>query len=607
MTQNEWLQMDRCSVDILIGSQEMPNSNYLFYGDNLGVMRKRVRDETIDLCYIDPPFNSKRNYNQIYNNIGTEDFAQAQAFIDTWLWDERAISGYQEIITNPDARFSSRTVALISGLHEVLGEGSLLAYLVSITLRVVEIQRVLKRTGNFFLHCDPTASHYLKLVCDSIFIPHGGDFKNEIIWRRTGSHNARRSFGPIHDVLFFYAKSNKHYFKIVNRPYMRGHVESRYTKDETGQFKFTSGGNVLTGAGKTGGDSGKKWKEFNPSAKDRHWAIPGFLAEQMPDGFEDLTVIEKLDALYDAGLIDITEGNAWPTPVRYLTNKCGSPVQDIWAFQPYTENTVYGTTDGIDADVQWLGPTSPERLGYPTQKPRGLLERILSACCPSDGVVLDAYCGCGTTIDAAQKSQRPWIGIDITYQSIAVVLKRLEDVYGKEAVRNVIPDGIPEDMQAAKALANKKDDRLRKEFEKWAVLTYTSNRALINQKKGADAGIDGIAFFAVGKRSNAKIILQVKSGHVSRKDIAALRGDMDKSNAALAILITLEEPTQPMINDAKSAGHFQHPEMGRNYDRISIVTIKEMLEDRKRLEIPMNLEVLKSAQKAIDQEQMPLL
>lgn len=410
-------------------------------------------------------------------------------------------------------------------------------------------------------------------------------------------------------MIFFYTKATSgFYFKNLKRLYMKGHVERRYTKDETGEYKFTSGGNVLTGAGKRGGESGFVWKGFDPTAKGRHWAIPGTLAEQMDDGYEKLGVIAKLDALYDAGLIDIEDGNAWPTPVRYLTSKSGSPIQDIWAFQPYTEGTVYGSTLGIDADVEWLGPTSPERLGYPTQKPIGLLERIIKSSCPEDGVVLDAYCGCETTIDAAQKLKLNWIGIDITYQSIAVVLKRLEDTYGKSILEGISLNGIPKDMKSAHALANKKDDRLRKEFEKWAVLTHTNNRAVINQKKGADGGIDGIAYFKVGKKDNAKIIFQVKSGGVKRSDVATLRGDMEKNEAAMAVLITLEEPSKPMTADAKAAGPYKHVEMGKNYERISIVTIREIIEDGKRLEIPMSMDVLKAAQKAIEGgEQMTLL
>ena len=581
----------------------------LFYGDNLDILRKKIQSNSIDLCYIDPPFNSKRNYNQIYNNVGGEDRAQAQAFTDTWTWDDLARTGFDEILANPEGRFRPQTVELIKGLCNVLQPGSLMAYLVSLTLRVVEIQRVLKPSGSFFLHCDPTASHYLKLVMDGIFCSDGqGDFKNEIIWRRTGSHNARRSFGPIHDVIFFYTKSPKYFFKIQRRPYMRGHVETRYTFDpETGHYKFTSGGNVFTGAGKTNGPSGKEWKGFDPSKKNRHWAIPGFLSEQMDEDFQSLSVIEKLDALFDAGLIDIEEGNAWPTPVRYLKKDSGSPIQDIWAFQPYTENTVYGTDQGIDADVEWLGPTSPERLGYPTQKPRGLLDRIIQSACPPGGTILDAYCGCGTTIDVAEGLANPWIGIDITYQSISLVMRRLEKRYGAAVLDKVEYDGIPRDMDSAVALAHKKDDRLRKEFEKWAVLTYTNNRAIINEKKGADAGIDAIAYFKTGKRDNAKIIFQVKSGNVKRGDIATLRGDMERERAALAILITMTPATKPMIAEAKAAGQYSHEDMGRTYDRISIVSIQEIVEDQKRLEIPMSLEVLSAAKSEVREKQLPLL
>jgi hypothetical protein len=288
--------------------------------------------------------------------------------------------------------------------------------------------------------------------------------------------------------------------------------------------------------------------------KIRHWAIPGFLAEQMDEGFHDLGVLAKLDALHEAGLIDIVQGNAWPTPVRYLRPTSGASVQDIWTFQPYTEGSVHDSDQGIDADVEWLGPTSPERLGYQTQKPMGLLERIIRAACPPGGVVLDAYCGCGTTIDVAQKCGHPWIGIDITYQSISLVLRRLEKCYDTSALEHIVQDGIPRDMRSAYALAHKQDDRLRKEFEKWAVLTYTTNRAVINERKGADAGIDARAYFRTGKYENAKIIFQVKSGAVQRNDIATLRGDMEEDRAALAVLITFEDPSRVMIRTAKAAG-----------------------------------------------------
>jgi len=254
-----------------------------------------------------------------------------------------------------------------------------------------------------------------------------------------------------------------------------------------------------------------------------------------------------------------------------------------------------------------LSTTHSERLGYPTQKPEALLERIIKASSNENDVVLDAYCGCGTTIVVAEQFKRKWIGMDITYQSISLVLRRLEHKFGKQILNSISLNGIPRDMKSAVALAHKKDDRLRKEFEKWAVLTYTNNRAIINEKMGADAGIDGRAFFMTGKDDNAKIIFQVKSGGVKRGDIATLRGDMQSDGAMLAVLITLEEPTKPMIEDAKKAGVYKHETMGHTYDKISIVTVKEIVEGGKRLEIPMSLEVVAAAKRQAEGGQIELL
>ena len=567
-------------------------SDVLYYGDNLEILRdnRKISDSSIDLCYIDPPFNSQRSYNQIYNNIGSEDRAQAQAFADTWIWDDRAIAGLEEILANERGRFSGPLTELIKGLHAVLGEGGLLAYLVSMSLRVSEIRRVLKPSGSFYLHCDPTTSHYLKLILDAIFCAAGGNFQNEIIWRRTGSHNAKRSFGPIHDVLLFYTKStNAYVFNTVRRPYMKGHVETRYTRQSDGRIKFTSGGNVLTGVERRDGNSGKAWRGFDPTSKGRHWAIPQFYEAQMPPDYLKLSPLKKLDALYKEGLIEIDGASEWPIMVRYLSERDGVPLQDIWAYQPYTDGTVFGSSDGIDIDVAWYGPTDPARLGYPTQKPEGLLERIIKASSNEGDLVLDAYCGCGTTLAVAQKLNRRWIGMDIAYQSIALVLRRFEYQFGKKVLENIVTDGIPRDMKSAEALAHKRDGRLRKEFEKWAVLTYTNNRAVINEKKGIGAGMDTIAFYMTGKNDNAKIIFQVKSGSVKRSDIATLRGDMTREKAVLAVLITLEEPSKPIISEAKSAGQFRHETVGRTYDRIRIVTVKEIVESGARLEIPMSM------------------
>lgn len=535
--------------------------NTLFYGDNLDVLRNRIESESVALCYIDPPFNSKRNYNQIYNNIGAEDRAQALAFIDTWLWDAHAAEGYDQIIGNHLNRFTYQTIELIKGLRKVLGEGSLLAYLVSMTLRIAEICRVLKPTGSFYLHCDPTASHYLKLVIDSVFVPRGGDFKNEIIWKRTTAHNDARQgnvvhMGRIHDVILFYTRSDRTTRRELYVPHRAEYADKFYRFQDDDGRRYTL--DNITGPG--GAAKGNPQYEF--LGITRYWRYSR----------------ERMQQLYDEGRIVQSRPGTVPRFKRYLDEMKGISLQDLWD------------------DIPPLAAHAAERLGYPTQKPEALLERIIDASSQPGDTVLDAYCGCGTTVAVAERLGRKWIGIDITYQSIALVLNRLEGQFGKDALKRISIDGIPKDMAAARALANKQDDRLRKEFEKWAILTYTENRAIVNDKKGADGGIDGRAYFQSTHSDTANMIFQVKSGGVTRSDIATLRGDMEKFAAAAATLITLQEPTPTMKQEAYSAGLYYHPLMDRNYNRIQIVTVQEIVEQNKRLELPMSHAAIKAAQ-----------
>ncbi|MFM6367890.1 MAG: DNA-methyltransferase, partial [Dolichospermum sp.] len=328
-------------------------ANQLYYGDNLENLRKYIKDESVDLCYIDPPFNSKRNYNQIYNNIGQEDKAQAQAFIDTWSWDNHANHGLDEILSNYHGRFTRQCISLINGLTDVLGKGSLLAYLISMTLRITEIHRVLKPTGSFYLHCDPTASHYLKLVLDAIFCSLGGEFINEIIWCYATPSGAVKKFSRKHDIIFLYSKSNNYTFNIQRIPHKSGLH-----------------------------NTGQSW--------------------QKKDGD--------------------------PNYVKSLEEQ-GKKLEDWWI------------------DLYPVDRVRKERLGYPTQKPEALLERIIKASSNENDIILDAYCGCGTTVAVAQKLNRQWIGIDITYQSISLILKRLEDSFGKEVLTNITLHGIPKDLE----------------------------------------------------------------------------------------------------------------------------------------------------------------
>lgn len=548
--------------------------NLLYYGDNLDILRNRVDTGTVDLCYVDPPFNSKRNYNQIYNRIGAEDHAQAQAFTDTWTWDCWADTGFDEILANEKGRYAPQAVDLITGLCKVLGKESLLAYVVHMTQRIAEVQRVLKPTGSFYLHCDPTASHYLKLVLDAVFCARGGDFQTEIVWKRSSAHSdtkqGRKQYGHVHDVLFFYTKGRDWTWNPQYTPYDDEYVANfyRYVEEGTGR-RYRLGD--LTAA-KPGGDVSYEFHGTRPY-KGRYWAYSR----------------ENMEAYFNAGRLLFPKSGGPPSYKRYLDEMPGVPLQDLWT------------------DIKPIGPQAAERLGYQTQKPEALLERIIATSSNPGDVVLDAYCGCGTTIAVAERLARRWIGMDITYQSISLMLKRLERAFGPEAVARVSTDGIPRDMKSAQALAHKQDDRLRKEFEKWAVLTYTNNRAVINEKKGADAGIDATAFFQTGRTENAKVVFQVKSGAVQRDHIAKLRGDMAREGAALGVLITLEEPKGPMLREAKAAGQYRHELMGRSYDKISIVTVREIVEEGKRLDIPMSLEVLAAARRAADSEQVDLL
>ena len=536
-------------------------SNQLFYGDNLEVLRRHIKDESVDLCYIDPPFNSKRNYNQIYNNIGKEDQAQAQAFIDTWTWDDYANQGLEEIQTNYQGHFTAQSIDLISGLVKVLGKGSLLAYLISMTLRIAEIHRVLKPTGSFYLHCDPTASHYLKLVLDAIFCSQGGDYLNELIWKRTSGHSDSSRYGRVHDVIFYYSKSSKVKWNEEYQAYDQKYVDEYYKYTDPDGRRFMSGD--IGAAGLSGGGYEYEWKGIR-----RIWRVP-------------TGTMQRLD---NEGRIYYTK-NGFPRLKRYLDEMQGLPVQDTWT------------------DVEALRSWHKERLGYPTQKPEGLLERIIKASSNEGDVVLDAYCGCGTTVAVSQRLDRQWIGIDITYQSISLILRRLESAFGQGVLENIVLNGIPKDMQSAKALANKKDDRTRKEFEKWAVLTYSNNRAIINQKKGADKGIDGIAYFRSERDEPEKIILQVKSGKVSSRDIRDLQGTMTRENAVLGVFITLQKPTKDMVKEAKEAGIYRSQYMSNPVDKIRLVTIQEIVEDQKRLDILLALEVLKSAEKQMEVKQ----
>lgn len=532
--------------------------NKLYFGDNLDVLRKHIKDESIDLCYIDPPFNSNRGHNLIYNNAWQDDRAQNQAFIDTWEWNERAREGLNEILENKRGRYTSKTIELIKGLRNFLNEGSLLAYLVSMTLRVTEIHRVLKQAGSFYLHCDSTSSHYLKLILDGIFCAQGGDYRNEIVWKRTSAHSDSKTCGRAHDTIFLYTKSDEF---IWNKQYQP------YAEEYKARFR-----NIAP--------DGRRWADYDLTAK----GLNGGGYDYEYKGVRSLwrCPIETMERLDREDRLHFTKKGGIRLK-RYLEDLPGLPLQDVWD------------------DIPAINSQAKERLGYPTQKPEALLERIIKASSNEGDVILDAYCGCGTTVSVAQKLNRQWIGIDITYQSISIILNRLES-----SLESIILDGIPKDMASATALAQKKDDRVRKEFEKWAILTYSNNRAIINEKKGADGGVDGVMYFRVNGTDDEKMIFQVKSGHVSERDIRDLRGTMEQERAQLGAFITLQEPTSRMIKAAHRAGDYHHDLMGRSYNKIQIVTVKDIVERGVKLDLPLARNPVKSAQRPVKGIQLEL-
>jgi len=279
-----------------------------------------------------------------------------------------------------------------------------------------------------------------------------------------------------------------------------------------------------------------------------------------------------------------------PEYKRYLDEMPGVPLQNDWG-------------DIVPA-------SGNENLGYPTQKPEALLERIIKASSNEGDVVLDAYCGCGTTVAVAQRLGRRWIGIDITYQSISLILKRLADKYPADwptIEADILLDGVPRDLASAVALANRKDDKTRKEFEKWAILTYSNNQARINEKKGGDGGIDGIAYFLLDKDTNGKAVFQVKSGKTGRGDLAKLNSDRIREKAEFGILLCMDLPTKAMRDEIAAAGKYKHPMLEREDDRLQVITVAEILQG-KRLALPMaRADAVKSATAVGDKANQPTL
>lgn len=531
--------------------------NRLYYGDNLDVLRRHVTDESVDLVYLDPPFNSNASYNVLFaEKSGKQAAAQIKAFEDTWRWDEGAARAFQEVVESGHERVSQAMQAF----RTFLGDTDMLAYLAMMAPRLVELRRVLKQTGSLHLHCDPTASHYLKMLLDAVFGP--TNFLNEIIWKRTSAHSSARRFAPVHDTILFYARSDAYRWNQMYESYTDQYLNSHYKfRDERGVFRLSD----LTANGVRHGSSGESWRGFDPTPLARHWGAPRALVEKFidPDRASSMTTQEKLDVLDREHYIYWTprtrdgSDKGFPQYKRYLGE--GTPLQDVVT------------------DISPINSQAQERLGYPTQKPEALLERLIGASSNEGDVVLDPFCGCGTTIAAAQKLNRRWIGIDITNLAIGLIRHRLRDACGDDILSTYEVIGEPVSVADAETLAVSDPYQ----FQWWALGLVGARPA--EGKKGADKGIDGRIYFHEGDGTTRQIILSVKAGKLHAPYVRDLRGVVEREKAAIGVLLTLDEPTKAMRTEAASAGFYKSP--WGQHSRLQIVTVGELLAG-KRLDIP---------------------
>jgi site-specific DNA-methyltransferase (adenine-specific) len=491
--------------------------NQLFYGDNLDVLRRYIADESVDLVYLDPPFNSNADYNMLFKeHDGSRAVAQSHVFEDTWRWDDSSAEAYEEVV-----EAGGRVSRALQAFRSYLGETDMLAYLAMMAPRLTELQRALKPSGSLYLHCDPNASHYLKMLLDAVFGP--ACFRNEIVWKRTpfsGSSKSRaRQFPRSHDIILYYTKGLEPYFVLRLLDY-----------DE------------------------KYFKRFRNPDNDPRGPYQSVLLKTYSDA-----TFQRLKA--EDRLIAPKSDNARWRYKQFLTDLKGRPLDDIWT------------------DINMLNPAAKERLGYPTQKPEALLDRIIEASTRPGDIVLDPFCGCGTAIASAERLQRSWLGIDITHVAINLIKGRLEDAYGPDISDAYTVIGEPTSLPDAQQLAA--EDPYQ--FQWWALGLVAARPR--DQKKGADRGIDGRLYFhdegAGGKTK--QIVISVKAGKTSVPHVRDLVGVLSREKAEIGVLVSLQEPTSAMRREAASAGYYTSS-WGK-HARVQLLTIEELLNGR-RIDYP---------------------
>ena len=503
------------------------SGNRLFYGDNLAILRGQIEDASVDLIYLDPPFNSNAGYNVLFKSAsGAAADASIEAFDDTWKWGDSAKEALLDIASG-----TNRPLAvMMNAMHHAIGENPLMAYLAMIAVRLVELHRVLKPTGSLYLHCDPTASHYLKLVLDAVF--GAENFRNEIVWKRTSSHNDASQglsrFGRTHDTIFLYVSGKGATWNLQYAAYSSAYIAQHYANiDESGRRYKTSD---LTAA-KPGGDVSYEWHGVRPP-RGRYWAYSRANLEKFEQD-------KRLHYAAKSGM---------PRLKHYLDEMRGVPLADFWD------------------DIPPINSQAQERLGYPTQKPRALLERIIAASSNPGDLVLDPFCGCGTAVDAAQKLGRHWIGIDITHIAIGMIEDRMRQGYPGIAFDTI---GVPRDLASAERLAAD-DPHQFQQWVCWQVGGYPRDR------KGGDKGVDGwFNHLASGNRVETGVI-SVKAGDIVNPQMVRDLGRvMARDGHRFGLFIMKALPTKGMREEAAS-----HPTIETEFGRfpaLQIVTLAELM------------------------------
>jgi DNA modification methylase len=544
----------------------------LYFGDCLDVLRnlsEKNPNGLIDLIYIDPPFNSKRNYNILFEDMDMSDTkAQREAFADTW-----SNVSYKDTLGEL-ADLNYNLYELLLTLDKINTSSSSVAYLTTMAIRIYYIHRVLKDTGSFYLHCDQNMSHYLKLICDIIFNDNNTRkyFKNEIIWKRNftkkGSQYKMNRYAINTDIILYYAKSQDYFYETPLTQLPESELLKKYSRVD---------------------DQGRRFKS-EPIELPKIMARPNLVYEYK--GYKPLygwmMEREKLEDFDNNDKLFFTK-NGKPRRKNFLKDYPGTEVDNLWV------------------DIQPLGQKQVESLGYPTQKPVALLERIIKASSNEGDLVADFFCGCGTTIAAANKLNRNWIGADISHLAIRLILKRLTDPIKDEGKKKFLSDieinGFPKDVDSAKQLA-KSDKLLEKkskhgafDFQHWVVEFMLGG--IRNPKEIADGGWDGYITFPKNNNEKGRVLIEVKSGKVNVKNMREFINVIDKEAADIGVFVCFEDSvTKPMQIAAKEAGQYKP----YKFDRIQIITIEDLFDER---EIKMPGGVDPSVFKSATQESRP--